>query len=371
MSDVLVIEIGADAETILRAGLLGQNTRWLKDLSPEVIAQQDASSAIFVLDGTLVVTHRVQVPDFADNKLLKVLPGILDDKIAIFGGRVHFALVGERDAEDGSCIVAITSADVMDKLQDLAEACGVTPTAVLPDYLLFDPNEDGPSVNRVAERICVRASDGTGYTAEAAQAQLMMPAEVQVDTVSIEAWQNTLANAQSQAVNLLQGSYAPGGDIFAVLKWFKRSAAFAATAFLIWAATLILQAGANSKQADFLYQDAEKLFREALPDVSRIVNIEAQMRRAVAEKSQQGGGALFSLSEKIFTAVQNQQQTMLETLRYDAEANSVVLNVSFASFADGEEFKRALQRSGADVREGSSRQEGTRVFSELTVGRAE
>jgi type II secretory pathway component PulL len=60
---------------------------------------------------------------------------------------------------------------------------------------------------------------------------------------------------------------------------------------------------------------------------------------------------------------------MLESLRYDAETGAVALSVSFASFADGEAFKQSLQGLGAQVVEGGSRQEGSRVFSELTVRR--
>ena len=153
--------------------------------------------------------------------------------------------------------------------------------------------------------------------------------------------------------------------------WFRRVAVLASASLAIWVISVLLAAVSNQEHADSLYADAEQTFRKALPEVSRIVNMEAQMRRAVAQARHQGGGELFALSEMVFRAVEENPETMLETLRYDSETGSISINVSFTSFAESERFKDVLQQAGARVTEGGSRQEASRVFSEINIERVE
>lgn len=371
MSDGLVIELGADAETIRRVGILGPDIRWVD--ADALVSRGDAVSrdAVFVLDGTLVASHLVALPDFADNKILKILPGLMEDKVSTTDTERHFALIGDRKGEDGKRVVAVVDVAVMEKVQHLARMIGVSVQALVPDYCLLNKKADGISAFNHDGCVVVRNADGTGFSAEPEQAQIMLNDDVVPAPLSEAAWQDHLRQAPYVEINLLQGGFAPRGNILTSFLWLKRAGVLAAASVVVWAAGLVWDASANREQAAAFYNDAEQIFRLSLPNVSRIVNMEAQMRRAVADVRQQGGGEFFALSERVFQAVQDNRETMLETLRYDSENGALVLNVSFSSFAESEDFKRRLQQSGGRVVEGSSRQEGSRVFSELTVGRAQ
>ena len=138
---------------------------------------------------------------------------------------------------------------------------------------------------------------------------------------------------------------------------------------VVIASTIWFEAAENYRKADQYYAGAELVFRQALPNEPRIVNMDAQLRRALAGKRQQGGGEFFYLSGFVISAIESSEQTLLETMRYDQERGELSLDVSFASFADSTSFKQALEQAGVSVTEGSSRQEGERVFSELRVRR--
>ncbi len=371
MSDLIVIELCADAERIEHVGLLQHGeTVWFTHADFKARAEAGAD-AVVVLHGSLVASHNVVLPDFADAKLLKILPGVMEDKLSLAGETRHFALIGERDPETGTRLVGVIDAEVMKKVMAQTKELKLNLQAVVPDYMLVEKHDESPVAWQIGDFVRARLTDGTGFCAEAELAGVMLPDTVAVEPVSFAKWQQALESAATINANLLQGSYAPRGDLLAGLVWFKRTAILFAAFVLVWVGGLLLTASNNNQRADALYQDAEAVFREALPDVPRIVNMEAQMRRAVVDARQQGGGEFFALSQMIFRAVEDNQETMLESLRYDNENSSVALSVSFASFAESERFKDHLLRAGARVTEGSSRQESARVFSDILVERGE
>lgn len=371
MSDKIVIELGANAETIACIGILGVGeTRWVTeaDLAEMPV---EGMGAIVILHGACVAAHNVVLPSFTDSKVLKILPGLMEEKLSTLGVSRHFALLYDRDVEQGARLVCVVNCAVMDKVIQRVKGLGLKLQAVLPDYTLLSAETGESLAVKWAGKTLVRLEDGTGFTAEDEQASFMVREDIVVKTLDRTGWQQLLQRAEFLENSLLQGAYALRENALTGLLWFKRVAVLASAALVIWVISVLLVATSNQKYADSLYADAEKAFRKALPEVSRIVNMEAQMRRAVAQTRHQGGGELFSLSEMVFRAVEENPETMLETLRYDRETGSISISVSFASFAGSERFKSVLQRAGARVAEGGSRQEASRVFSEISIERAD
>ncbi|MEX0300755.1 MAG: type II secretion system protein GspL [Kordiimonas sp.] len=368
---MIVIEFCADADRIENAGLVQDGKMvWLTETDFKARVRAGAE-AVIVLHGSHVVGHSVELPNFTDAKLLKILPGLMEDKLSVAGEVRHFALLGERDPEQGTRLVGVIDTEVMDNITTKVKELSLSLFAIVPDYMLIPQNADRAVAWEIGGFVRARLTDGSGFCAEPGLAEVMLPETAETVSVSNKKWRQVLETAQTKHTNLLQGSYAPRGDILAGLVWFKRAGMLLATLCLVWFGSVLLTASQNNQKADLLYQEAEAVFREALPDVPRIVNMEAQMRRAVADARQQGGGEFFALSQMIFSAVQDNQETMLESLRYDSENGNIALSVSFASFAESERFKDHLLRAGARVTEGSSRQESARVFSDILVERGD
>lgn len=366
MSESLVIEVAEDGASFLRAGLVSEAGSWLQAVPIGALDQHAGKSASLVLHGALVTTHRLPVPDFPDGKLMKILPGLLDDRLSTSGETRHFAPLGPRGVEDGQRTIAVVGAELLTSVIAMARDLGLEVRRVVPDYALLEAG----SAAAIDGRICAHVADSMGFAAENSLAEHMLPPEMKPETASAEAWQAVLATASGVGVTLMQGAYGARGDMLGGLVWFRRAGMLGAASFAIWLGLSLYQASSNHDRADALHARAEQAFREALPEVPRIVNMEAQMRRALMAMRQQGGGEFLNLSAQAVAAVAANDNTMVESLRFDAETGALVLSVSFASFADGESFKQRLQQDGLRVVEGGSRTEGSRVVSELTIGRA-
>jgi len=374
VSETIVIELDTDAAMRAHAEVFSAEGRWLKSVNQACLAQdaQD-EQAIIVLKGSAVAVYAMQLPAFADNKLLKILPGLFEDKLAQTAGERHFALFGDHDDDRGTRTVAVVDMAVMHKIRDFTLSHAIVPLAIVPDFMLL-PVPEAPSDEAVRAvefdgRVCTRFSDGGGFTAEPDQAALMLPAYAEVGPLNIEDWRQLLAVAPQINANLLQGDFSRRGNMAAGLVWFRRAALLAAAALIILTGSKFYEARDNHRHADALYVQAEQVFRTALPGEMRIVNMETQMRRAVQAHRQQGGDEFFILSDIAFQAIAANKNALLETLRYDQSDRKLALDVSFSSFSDSEGFKQQLRQSGAQITEGSSRQEDTRVFAEFTIAR--
>lgn len=383
MSETIVIELTPDGTEAVRAGAVTPDGNWLRDIAPPDLPHEAGKPAVAVLHGAGVTCHRMALPSFAQGKLLKILPGLMDEKMAMAEGERHYALFPAPDsaaagtaeagaqAGAGEKLVAVMDADIIKAASNFFRGLGLELVGTVADYMLLPVPAAGCSGNasQFEGRVCVRRADGTCFTMEEDTAAYLLEDGETPEIYSEAAWRRQLATAVGHEQSLLQGAFAPRGNMAAGFVWFRRAGVLAAASLLVWAGASLYRAADNNSRADRYYAEAEAIFRKALPDVSRIVNMDAQMRRAVAASRQSQGSEFLILSDLAFRAVQGSDQTLLEGLRYDAADGAVVLSVSFASFAEGEAFKQQLQGLGGIVQEGGSRQEGSRVFSELTVRR--
>lgn len=353
MSEFLVLTLGPDGS--------------LHDQAPH--PEVAGADAVLVIPGTQVTSLRVAMPDFPDAKLMKVLPGLLDGGLALAQEERHFALVGPREKETGDRIVAVMAKADMQAALDVCCASGHIVRRLVPDYMVLPVPEEGALALRLSDRVLVRRSDGTGFTAEADLAEAMLAGEEVQKWVPSEEYEDLLSAAPSLEINLLQGSFSPRDDAGVWLQRFSRAGLLAAASLLIWIGTTLYTASDNMDRTETLYAKAEARFREALPDVGRIVNLEAQMRQAVQSVRKQEGGEFLILSSLASQALAQDDNTVFESMRFDGTQSSLMLAVSFGSFSEAEAYKARLSAAGLAVIEGGSRTEGARIVSELTIRR--
>ncbi len=365
MSETLVIALGPDGQPAGDALLVDAGAVRAR-VSPDGLAAKAGTDAVVILPGAQVASHLVTVPDFPDAKLMKILPGLLDSRMALMQEDRHFALLGPRNAETGERLVGVVAKADMQAALDVAEGHGLVVRAVVPDYLLLPVPAEGAVAASVGDSMLVRFADGTGFAAEAALAGQMLGTGTKPEPVD---YQSLLASAPETAANLMQGTFSPRTSMAAWLVVARRAGYLAAASLLLWVGATLYSASDNFGRSEVLYAQAEARFKAALPNVSRIVNMEAQMRRAVLATRQQDGGEFLILSGMAASALTGDDSTMFESMRFDGTQNTLVLTVTFASFAKGEAYKARLAEKGLVVTEGSSRTEGARVMSELTIRR--
>lgn len=367
MTQTLVIEIDENATSVVNAVLVD-------DAGLSYVPVQDLpalaydGAVVVVLDGRVVAVHTIDLPAVDDTKARKILPTVLDDKIASFDTPIHMALIGDRNPETGKRVVAVVGQHVMANVMALMDTLAIKADVVVPDFMLLEPMEETPVTLSHRDVCLVRLPDGDGYCLDQLSADAILGDQT-VRPLSAGEWDTCLKRAASTDINLLQGSFAPRNSLRLSLVWWRRSAVLAGLIIAVLMMTTWYGAQENFRKADAYYQGAERLFRQALPEETRIINMEVQLRRALASRGQQGGGEFFVLSSHVLRATQAGEQALLETLRYNKENGEFVLDVSFATFAESAEFKRELEQNGMKVTEGSSRQEAGRVYSEIRLRR--
>ncbi|WP_262689887.1 type II secretion system protein GspL [Kordiimonas aestuarii] len=363
MNDYLVIILDETGGFATGAGLINKAGQWQKAVPVSDISSVGVEQAIAVLSGAGVAVWRESLPKLPQAKLQKIIPGMMEDRLADGSGNMHFAVwpLGEKNEQ----LVAAVAQDVMDRALATMRRLGVEPTSVVPDFMLLATGESA-QVLTGPEGLCqVRLPDGTGFTAEESLAETMLvEAAAQPSGTS---WHHMLGAAVESSFNLQQGRYAGRTDITAWLLWFRRAGLLAVAALLLWVAMVSLETSRLQDEADATYAEAEALFRASFPDVKRIANLRAQARQEVMKLRQQSGGEFLKLSNLLFEQTSAQEGSLLEGLRFDNARGELAATISFTSFADGEAFKKSLTQNGVMVLEGGSRQEGARVVTDLTL----
>lgn len=363
MSDTLVIELDTDARSVLRAGLVSGDGRWLRDVDAGAFAGVKAERVAVVLCGTAVSSWSLAVPKLPISKLLKIVPGLAEEKLARSMADTHFA-VWPREGE--AAIVAATNDDHLKTTLATLTALGVEADVIVPDYMLL-PCEEQPVTVACDDMFArVRLPSGEGFSVEAELALQMLDAKG-FTPIDAGAWKEILGRAATTGFNLRQGRFAGRTDVGAMLFFFRRAAAVGLMALGAYLGMQFYETARDSRAADQLYQETETLFKASFPDVKRIANMRAQARREVLKLRQQSGGEFLKLSELLFAEANSAQASLLEGLRFDNARGEMAVTISFASFADGEAFKKRLSARGIQVSEGGSRQEGARVVTDLTL----
>jgi general secretion pathway protein L len=361
--DILVLFANEMGHLTGDGARLSPDGQWVAPVGLPEISGTGAAVTV-VLDGRAVSAQLVELPNFTENKLTQILPGVMDGRTAGSMTDTHFAVGGQFGEHR---IVFAVATSLMKVVAEQVRCEGLDLVKLLPDYMCLPVPEAGSTAFRTGICLVVRGDDGAGYTAEKQVAELISPAaRIEGDLLD----RTLVEQAASVHCNLLQGSFARKGNVWGSLQWFRRAGALAAAAFALWLGASFMAANSNFTRAEQLYTATETAFRQALPEATRIVNPVVQVRQKLAEVRQKSGGTLFVLSEQLFAAVESSTQTVLEGIRYDGAQEEMVVTLSFVSFAEGEVIKAALQRGGVLVSEGSSRQENGRVFSELTLRRA-
>lgn len=371
MNDLIVVELDQNLEKIVAANLYsGATGEWLLDVkTDELQSVSEHKTVVLMLDGRIATMHQIPVPNLDDAKLLKILPGLMDEKIATSAQQNQFALVGQYNPETGSRAVCVIGKEILATVLSRVTALGINPDFAVPDFVLLGPPEQGACVVALPDRYVVRAADGNGFAGEKNIIDAVIGEAQDTEIISVADWRARLGQATGLGGNFLHGDFAQRASWLAGFLFWKRPFYLAALVAMVFISLYYYNAVQNYQSAEALYAKSETLFRAALPDEPRIVNMEVQLRRAMVAQRQAGGGEFLTLFASAVQAVEADPTASIETVRYDENDGELLLTVSFTSFAETTKFNAFLASAGMQVTEGSSRQESGRVFADLRVRR--
>ncbi|NOZ37051.1 MAG: type II secretion system protein GspL [Gammaproteobacteria bacterium] len=272
-----------------------------------------AEAAIIYVPGADVLLTQVRLPDNRRKQLLKALPYALEDDLIDDVDRLHCVL-GSR-VEPGLYNSAVVAHEKMRYWLDSLENAGIRILRLLPDTLLPPFEKDSWSVfsEHSLDQVLVRTDLEQGFVCSrenlitfihtAAAQEDKAPEKIRlfhcnsidesalevavsglselewIDDPQIEDALSLLSQkSESTDFNLLQGRYSPRSRIGQYLRPWYSSAALLGLLLVIGLATNIIQYYSLQTKNKMLKQDIISTFRQAFPEIKRVVNPQAQMR---------------------------------------------------------------------------------------------
>ncbi|MCC3861755.1 type II secretion system protein GspL [Pseudemcibacter aquimaris] len=321
---------------------------------------QENKETIAILPGEWVSFFVLELPDFSENKLDKILPGLLSDLVAGSIEDNHIAVVDKNS--NGHSLVAVCHKERLNEARSLAERDGLILNAIWPEYAFIAvPDEDIHIVQSDDNaKVSARRKDGTGFTVPMDMLELV--------TGDAHTIQSSFGRVPKGA-GLATGEYSPRPPIKEYFKITSRLAALVATVFIFWI-MWIWMATSSFEEERTRYADASiEVFKKTYPTVTRIVNVEAQMRSLSQGGSGSNQAGFLSLSDMVFNAISNAPGTKLENLSYDQDGNQerVDITISSMNFSEAGLFEANLKTAGFTVEQGGSSQDGEMIYSTYSL----
>lgn len=358
---------------------------------------ETADRIIALLPGTEVLLCRVELPARSESQARAALPFLLEDDLAVEPDTCHFALGAA--GEDGRRPVAAVARKAMDGWLGRLAGAGLRPSHCVPDMLaLFAPPGAATAVD-LGSHVAVATGPTRGFAAEpemighvlggllanADIARLRLysdrpavlmsgapPAGLEVETeapLGDEALAAMMHGRLAGGVplDLLQGAYANRAPLSVRLGALRRVAALAALAALAYGALMMSQAWRYDRLADRSYEQAEAVFRQAVPSANRVVNPRSQIAAELDRLRSARSDRYLQLANLLYGVLSTLNAVELVSLRYDAARGELFADLAYESFADIEAVRSEITQRGGVLEEGGSRQSGGRVVGGIVI----
>jgi general secretion pathway protein L len=344
------ITVAADG-AVLQRGLL----------PPEAVAPDFPTEDHLVVPGADVLVRWFDLPDRNDVQARSAVAFLMQDDIA-GDDDVHIA-VGRANAE-GQRVAAIVRRAVVDGWVAQAAARGVTPTAILPNFLVLPDSAEEIVAMRVGGLVAVRGQ-GLAFSLEADLAETVLAGRTARRLSPPEYDKALVAAARDPEVNLLQGAFGPRGVAPPETGW-RRAAVLAGLLLVSPALIFGAQVGRDLFAASRLEARAEAAAARAWPAAARAEDPVAFVRRRLA--GQQAADRFATLAADLFAAVEKTPGAQLDTLVY-APDGALHAGLSYGNYSDMDQLLAAGRQLDLDIAAESTVTEGARITSDVTVRR--
>jgi general secretion pathway protein L len=314
-----------------------------------------------IIPGADVLARRVELPVPSVTQALQSLPFLLEDDLAVDREDLHFAL---GDFTDGQWLAAALARDVMD-----AWAKARTFHALVPDFLAL--GDGAPAIFAHDGNAIVTLADG-GFAIEWDSLAHVVPPGLDAQRHQTLSTQDFLERAYQRLssalpLSLLQGDYAPRRTWPVLSPLWRRAAIMAGVALALGISVSVADGLRLNHEAAQATARAESVFRQAFPDVTRVVNARAQMKAKLAELRSGSSFTFLQLAGLLADGVAAAPGVEIDAMRFDGARGELAASLSLGSFEQIEAVKAAVAGKGGRIDEGSARQSGARIAADVVV----
>ncbi|PIE83402.1 MAG: type II secretion system protein GspL [Candidatus Contendobacter odensis] len=362
----------------------------------ELSTQMHDTRSVLIVPGESINLHYTPLPGRKRAIWPRAIPYMLEDQLVEDVENLHFALgsVPEHD----HLPVAVVAHTTLRNWLHTCERAGITPSVVIPDILLIPWTENGWSILQEGERAIVRTGRWEGFVTEHDTFTMMLDLakagqdspqhlhiwnrsgtvpllaesqpDISIEHHNAESLALFAANYQpAKTLNLLQGLYARQTPW---QRWLRpwRTAAALAGLWLFAQGTVQLYEQWQLRQEQVAIKNTmEQLFRQAVPDATRIVNPKVQMATRLRElqSSDTTDGALFEL---LYLGGLTLRQFSTITLRgFSYRDGQLIFDLQGGSPAVLDQLQHALNQQSKLQAEIRTLQRDGRLESKITLRR--
>ncbi|WP_417317574.1 type II secretion system protein GspL [Emcibacter sp.] len=355
-----------------RAGEAGRTPALLADgAACRAAIDEDRGLPVrLVLPGNKVTARILEMPDTSEENARAAVTFLMEDHLAVPVAGTHLV---SKKLEDGKRLaLAVAHVDMEAWLEQLKEM-DIRPDEVAVDVQLLAPMGEVVSLEAGDWRYC-RKAEGDGFVLDRQTvAMLEQNGLAETEGLSIPSLTDMAGLFDRFArtdiiLNLLQGPYGSQASLMEYFKPLARIGVLALVVFGLYLGHLWLEAHAWRQAADVLDQQAEVLFKGAFPDVSRIVNIRAQLKSRFSLNEGSGEDGFMQASSRLFEVLEGSPEIQLDKMRFGSTDSRLYVTLSAGSFDGLEMFKRQLSAGGSlKVSDQGARQDGNRVSGDFAL----
>ncbi|MDX2298129.1 MAG: type II secretion system protein GspL [Xanthomonadaceae bacterium] len=241
-------------------------------------------------------------------QLQQALPYAIEDQLAAPIETQHVAWAAA--ADPNQVLVAVVARDRLDALLAALRGHGLEPDAVIPEPLLLAWSPASSSVLLEPGRAVLRYGEARAFVGHPDElAMFAGSVGAALDGIAIDGTQSPLPLRATQVredalqayaerargeppLNMLQGAYAPRRSLGHARRRWRLAALLGAVSLLLAFTHLLLERQQLARLAERQRQEMADLYRAAVPDATRVVDPELQLRTALAAAGQGGGDGL-------------------------------------------------------------------------------
>ncbi|MEH6470370.1 MAG: type II secretion system protein GspL [Halopseudomonas sp.] len=325
-----------------------------------------------LVSNSAVLTTEVQLPN--DSRAARdAIPYQLEEQLCEEIESLHFATGAA--IEPGRYPVAVVARPLMDSWQQWLIDAGLPIQALIVDAQSLATEAGQPRVISSLDQTLIRQSQGQSFSFPSAQAeQWLTLAEDQLgQTISpLPDSNNSLCSlaacfAPDTAIDLLQGQYKLKDPVKQMLRAWKFPALLLVLIMLLQGGQLLWQNHQLTQQKQQLDQQITQLFETTLPG-SRRVNPKIQIEAELNRLAQRGQGSDFlRILQRALPAFNSSQGLKIQNALYQADQQTLTLELEAPSHAALEGFVEQLGLQGLQAQIQRSRQQNGQVSGQLTI----
>ncbi len=354
-----------------------------------------ADRTILILPAADAQLKRLELPARSDAQARAGAEMLFGGKLA-GGEKMHYAVGAQQDAAGARLVAAISEARMREWL-DRCRSFGANPHVVALDCTVL-PADDEIVIVSTPKRVIVAGGLRGGFSIEPQLAPMLTARwlrEANAETSKVvllggdaESFQRALqrdletrnaddpiatvaagaANIPDFAPNLRQGAFAPEGRQPQALKFWRFAVLLAVAAVMLQVGSLVISGMRDSQTAAQIEAAAERDFRAARPDITRVVNLRAQVAALLNTQTQAAQHPVLVTSDPVVEVMRQQSAARLDEVRHVAPSRDVLMTVTAPDQETVEAVAASLREAGLSVETRVVRPRDGRFAAELSVG---